>query len=339
MDNILNNLYIEVNNNNNDKIIFLFLIGSYPNYSKLHEMPPFIKNYYNDYKIYIILIDPVYTNNDIINISDITFTKNNNSDFYNSFNNIKLLIHNKLINKYDYGKILGFCNYYSNYYNNLFFIFEYTSIIRPNYKTFLKNTNPSNTWISYSDCMADMNLGIYNPIIENNMIYDITIHSNLYEEYKYTKQLNNNNSKKKCEYIFSSIVKFLNDIEILLSMRSYAKIKVYYHNEQKKELYYNKTINWNEDRKYLLYRLLGSYNCIHENILNDFENSIYNDLLLYIDSIINNFFMNIYMILNIDNYFENNNLTFETNEDCRKNIEFYKNKLGEYDIPKDVSVI
>ena len=340
MDSILDNIFIEISRDNcNKKTMLIFLIGSYPNYSKLHEMPPFILNYLNIYNIYIVLIDPIYKKDTIVNIYDTTFTKQNCLDYYEcNNNNIKLFIHNKLIDEYDYGKILGFSNFLK-LNNNLSFIFEYTSIIRPNYKTFLRNITYSNIWISYSNCMADMNSVINNPIIQNNMIYDITIHSNIYNEYKLNKIINDNISNQKCQYILSCIIQFLNDLEILLSMRSYVKLKVSYHGQVKKDFFYDKSINWIEDKNYLLYRLMGSFKCIYINILDDFENSTYNNLLLYIDSVINNFFMNIYMIVDDSKDFENNYLTFETNEDCRKIIEFYKNKLGVYDIPKEVSII
>ena len=339
MKDLLNNLFYDVKNNNNN--MYVFLIGCYPSYSIYHEMPPFINNYNNEYNITLILIDPLYENTENLNVCNTIFKKEINKDYYTSDNNLKLYLYNNLINNYDYGRILCFTDFCS--INNIIsFIFEYTSKIRYNYKTFQYIDSVSKTWISYSNCLADMDEKKNNPVIENNNVYDVSIFSNLYNEYEINSNINSEKSNKRCEYILSNIIQFLDDLEILLSMRSYVKLKLQYNNGNKIELNYNKNENWENDKNYLLYRLNGYFNNIHEKILEYFEKSNYNDLLSYIDSIITNFFMEIYKILfdlNKINFDNIENLMFDTNDDCRRIIDFYKNKLSDYEIPKEVSVI
>lgn len=137
--------------NKKDKI-FMFFIGSYPARKESnHELP---KIYHNLLKknvpIYRLYIDPEYT-------------EENNTELINRLGK-DFLIYNQSISNYEYRMISEFCHIAGISGNSLCIIMEFTGL--PRREQYMLDNMSDYLYISPTDCLADTNDPLYNPIIE-----------------------------------------------------------------------------------------------------------------------------------------------------------------------------
>tara|TARA_Y100000389_G_scaffold156363_1_gene157220 strand:+ start:708 stop:1667 length:960 start_codon:yes stop_codon:yes gene_type:complete len=136
---------------NNEPCSFLFFIGSFPQrVESNHELPEILKNLgVNTQRIYI---DPGYIDEPLGN----TLNRIGNNCYIHPYN----------ITDEEYNMIIEFCHIAGILNDSLSIIFEFTGIMRLAYE---KNSNRKPyLYISPSDCLADTNDILYNPVIINN---------------------------------------------------------------------------------------------------------------------------------------------------------------------------
>lgn len=313
-------------NMNANKNIFYFQIGCYPsNKNNInHEFPKSLNKNDISLNYKLILIDPFYNinknnkNNKTINDNNVDIRLIEYSE-----NNIDVYIYDKELTNKDYNILIEFCHLL-NYYNNLTIIMEFTSIIRKHH--FYKDNITSKLYITESDCLADTNNILYNPIIQkehiNNEInyYFLRMENeiNLYNFYLSTDNINEKT------YIEALIIQRFKKIKpIYIKILDYMGVPVIYDDKRIKNNYdkNNKFINVLYNK--LLYRLNNCYECSH--IISEFKKSEYNNLEFYINNIIFNILLDCLKLIKEDDM---EKIIFNNLKELKLKINYFMNILG-----------
>tara|TARA_B100000768_G_C11237961_1_gene358113 strand:- start:23 stop:988 length:966 start_codon:yes stop_codon:yes gene_type:complete len=165
----ISNLYPLIKNDN--QIIYIFFIGSYPQREESnHENTKFLKHLYTlGLDVKKIYIDSYYSE------EEITITKNRLGD---------CIIYPFNIKDYEYNYIIEFSHIVGILSNSLTFIFEFTSIDREQF--YRKENITPYLFISPFECLGNTNDILYNPLILKNenllSIYQPMLINNLNEE-------------------------------------------------------------------------------------------------------------------------------------------------------------
>jgi len=278
MNFVLDTIYQIAISNNYPKI-FLFSIGSYPHRKESnHENPEIYRDVKDKkikpdamFEIYRILIDPMYSNDDIM--SDNIIKKFDSNTFVFKIN----------ITDREYYSLVDFANFISRI-NCLSIIMEFTSIQRHN----IENLSHY-VYITPNDCLADTDNIMYYPIIQYEsklqryIFYNLENRIILFDEYHRICQ--------KLEFDFNSLlyirellkINFKKIDDLYRKMLNFMKVKEDIETcfEKDSNMYY-------ASKQRLLKRMDGYTYKQTEEILHKFEKSEYTNLEFYLKNIIHN---------------------------------------------------
>lgn len=270
MNSLLYNNLLPKIENKNETTILIFSIGCFPsNKLSKHDDPTIFhtlkKN--NDFKIYRIFIDSEYKK-----MSDDNIEQKFKSNYF---------VVKEDIDKRNYFSIIDFCNF-ASHFNCLSIIMEFTNIDR-----FPINNINEYVYICPNNCFGQVDLPLYNPIIEySNDKYQFYLPTKelLYPELRTLLLFNMNETiVSKIEFIkFSIILKFMDINNIYRKILNYMKLKESFTTN------YNKSNKNSLDRslKQIVYRMGGYYENKTKSVFENFLNSTEKELENYIKNII-----------------------------------------------------
>lgn len=297
--NVLSEIYPYLKNN--EAYFFVFLIGSCPQRPESnHELPKILETLNNyERKIKCIYIDGDYSN----------------ESKYELENRLgkDCIIYPKSINYEDYSMIIEFCHIAGILNNSLSMIFEFTGILRFEYE---KNSNKvPYLYISPSDCLADTEGILYNPIIETSDIglsfYRPDI-NNIGDQIEYLFQEDTNESKlQRIKFVKEMISCMISDIkQVYRMLLNYIERKDCFDVDH--DIVFIKEIPYFYPSLELLKkRMIGYHSYKTRNIIDEFLNSECDNLEIYLKEKIQIYLGIILLYINKGNRLEVNN-NFET---------------------------
>ena len=282
---------------NNEEYFFVFLIGSYPQRPESnHELPKILETL-NKYerKVKCVYIDSDYS-------------KESTSQLKERLGQDSI-IYPKSINYEDYSMIIEFCHIAGILNNSLSIIFEFTGILRFEYE---RETNKTPyLYISPSECLADTNDILYNPIIETSDIGLSFYRPNLENiggQIEYLFQEDINESKlQRLKFIKEMISFMVSDIkQVYRMLLNYIERKDCFDVDH--DIVFIKEIPYFYPSIELLKkRMIGYHSYKTRNIIDEFLNSECDNLEIYLKERIQIFLGIILLYIHKGNRLEVNN--------------------------------
>tara|TARA_B100000123_G_scaffold272579_1_gene256054 strand:- start:129 stop:1154 length:1026 start_codon:yes stop_codon:yes gene_type:complete len=310
--------------------IFFFQIGCFPILEKNlnHEYPNFIETCKKEnMNVNLVLIDPMYKD----------FLNNNNiRDRINNYS-IPTFVYEKNISNSEYNTLIEFCHFISNF-DCLSIIMEMSGIER---KQFFQNENQTKyLYITDSNCLINTNDILYNPLlIKEEKQIDINGEVNTYIRNYFFSLDNDDQIYEHLDYEDPKKVIYLGaylDRLLILAESFYCKVLSFLYIKPPNfsndlELNYNKNYNkFNQIIESLNHRMMTDRNRL-DNLLDEFFNSEYQNLEVFINKKLCYIFIN-YLYYKCKSNIElielySESILFEDVKSARNVISFLKQDL------------